>query len=184
MEFNQSVSNPMLVGAIELLKEENTPAHQNMFAAELAKASFLSPALIEPEPKEGEDGKLAVAPGSKVQFPMVSSPDGQKFFMAFTDMSEYEKWQEKNKKLPYFALKIEDYAAMVLRRDAKGNLCPALGIIINPMGGSIVVPREMLAGMMSAKIAHAKQMAARGQGTQQPGQPTVSINSQGRPELS
>jgi len=164
MEFNQSVSNPMLVGAIELLKAENTPAHQNMFAGELAKASFLSPALIEPEPKEGADGKLAIVPGSKVQFPMISTPDGQRFFMAFTDMAEYEKWQEKNKKLPYFALKIEDYAAMVLRRDSKGNICPALGIVINPLGGNVVVPREMLAGMMSAKIAQAKQMAAKQKG--------------------
>ena len=115
MEFNKSVSNPMLMGAIELMKAEDTPEHRNMF------------------------------------------------FMAFTDMAEYEKWQEKNpeQRLPYFALKIEDYAGIVLRKDAKGNICPALGIVVNPFGANIVVPREMLAGMMSAKAAQAKQAIAR-----------------------
>lgn len=156
MEFNQPVSNPMLVGAIELMKAEDTPQHRNMFVGELAKASFLSPALIDPAPAEGADGKPAIAPGSKVQFPMISTPDGAKFFMAFTDVSEYGKWQEKNQKLPSFALKIEDYAAMVLRRDAKGNICPALGIVVNPLGANIIIPREMLAGIMSAKAAQAK----------------------------
>lgn len=157
MEFNQTVSNPMLVGAIELMKAEDTPEHRNMFVGELAKANMLSPALIEPAPETGADGKPVIAPGSKVQFPMISSPDGAKFFMAFTDMQEYGKWQEKNQKLPSFALKFEDYAAMVLRRDAKGNICPALGIVINPMGANIIVPREMLAGIMSARAAQAKQ---------------------------
>ena len=46
---------------------------------------------------------------------------------------------------------------MILRRDAHGNICPALGMVINPFGANIVLPREMLAGMMSAKAAQAKQ---------------------------
>ena len=163
MEFNKPVSNPMLMGAIELMKEEDTPEHRNMFVGELAKASFLSPAIVDPAPTEGPDGNLVIAPGSKVQFPMLTGAEGMRFFMAFTDMAEYEKWQEKNpeQRLPYFALKIEDYAGIVLRRDAKGNICPALGIVVNPFGANIVVPREMLAGMMSAKAAQAKQAAAR-----------------------
>lgn len=164
MEFNKSVSNPMLMGAIELMKEEDTPGHRDMFVGEMAKASFLSPAIIEPAPTEGPDGKPVIAPGSKVQFPMLTGAEGMRFFMAFTDNVEYEKWLEKTppeKRLPYFALTIEDYASLVLRRDAKGNICPALGIVINPFGANIIVPREMLAGMMSAKVAQAKQAAAR-----------------------
>ena len=168
MEFNKSVSNPLLAGSIELMKEEDTPQHRNMFVGELSKAELLSPAIVEPEPAEGPDGNLAVAPGSKVQFPTISTPDGQKFFMAFTDRMEYDKWQEKNQKLPTFALKLEDYAAMILRRDPQGNLCPALGMVINPLGANIIVPREMLSGIVSAKVAQVKQMAAR---QAQPGDP-------------
>ncbi|WP_300680806.1 SseB family protein [uncultured Acetatifactor sp.] len=158
MEFNKPVSNPLLMGSIELMKAEDTPAHRNMFMGELAKAEFLSPAIIEPAPQEA-DGKLAIAPGSKVQFPMINSPDGAKFFMAFTDAAEYGKWKEKNKELPTFAMKIEEFAAMILRRDPKGGLCPALGMVINPMGANILVPREMLAGMMSARAAQMQRMA-------------------------
>ena len=52
MEFNKTVSNPMLVGALELMKAEDTPAHRNMFMGELTKASFLTPAIIEPVKSE------------------------------------------------------------------------------------------------------------------------------------
>lgn len=159
MEFNKTVSNPMLVGALELMKAEDTPAHRNMFMGELTKASFLTPAIIEPAPTEDAEGKLVLAPNSKVQFPMLNTPDGAKFFMAFTDAAEYGKWKEKNKELPTFAMKIEEFAAMILRRDPKGGLCPALGIVINPMGANILVPREMLAGMMSARAAQMQRMA-------------------------
>lgn len=149
----------MLMGAIELMKAEDTPEHRNMFVGELTKAEFLTPAIIDPAPTENAEGKLSVAQGSKVQFPMLSAPNGSKFFMAFTDAAEYQKWQEKNKEFPTFALKIEEYASMILRKDAQGNLCPALGMVINPLGAGIIVPREMLAGLMSAKAAQARQQA-------------------------
>ncbi len=160
MEFNKPVSNPMLVGCIELMKEEDTPDHRNMFVSELQKALFLSPAILDPEPVEGEDGQLKPAPGSKCQFPMLASPDGRKFFMTFTDAYEYKKWQEKSeKKLPTFALKFEELAAMLLARDSRGNMSPALGFVINPMGANIIVPREMAASIMAARAAQAKQAA-------------------------
>lgn len=158
MEFNKAVSNPMLMGCIELMKEEDTPDHRNMFVTELTKAQLLSPALMEPAPEEDAEGNLKPAPGTKVQFPMLSTPDGKKFFMAFTDRAEYEKWQEKSsRQLPTFALRFEDYAAMLFRRDAQGNMAPGLGFVINPVGANIVVPKEMVAGVMAAKAAQAKK---------------------------
>ena len=160
MEFNKNVSNPMLIGAIELMKAEDTPEHRSMFVEELGKADFLSPAMIDPAPTEGADGELVLAPGSKVQLPMLSTSDGTKFFMAFTDRTEYDKWQERNQKIPAVALKIEEYARMILRREPNGNICPALGMVINPFGANIILPREMLASMMSARIAQAHQQAA------------------------
>ena len=162
MEFNKSVSNPMLVGCIELMKAEDTPDHRNMFVTELTKAQFLSPALMEPAPIEGPDGQLKPAPGTKVQFPMLAAPDGRKYFMAFTDASEYEKWQEKaEKKLPTFALKFDDYAAMLFTKDSQGNLNPSLGFVINPLGANIIVPREMVANIVAVRMAQAKQAAAK-----------------------
>lgn len=162
MEFNKSVSNPLLVGSIELMKEEDTPGHRSMFMNELAKAELLSPAMIDPEPRE-EDGKLTIAPGSKVQFLMLSTSDGRKFFMGFTDAWEYDRWKEKNPDLPTFALKLEDYASMLLRKDAEGNACPALGLAVNPFGANIILPKEMLAGLMAAKMGQVAKAAQMGQ---------------------
>lgn len=168
MEFNKTVSNPMLVGCIELMKDEDTPEHRNMFVTELTKSSFLAPAMIDPEPVADGEGALAVKPGSRVQFPMLLAPDGKKFFMGFTDAKEYQKWVEKNKQLPFFALKFDDYANMFFGRDAQGNENPALGLVINPMGANVVVPKEMVAGIIGARMAQLKQMAAKRAGTPMP----------------
>lgn len=164
MEFNKSVSNPMLVGCIQLMKAEDTPEHRNMFVAELVKATFQAPAVIEPAPAEDAEGKLTVAPGSKVQFPMLVAPDGKKFFMGFTDPVEYRKWVERGNQLPSFALKFDDYVNMLFRKDAQGNDCPALGIVINPLGDNVIVPKEMVAGIMAARAGQLQQMAARRNG--------------------
>lgn len=160
MEFNKSVSNPMLVGCIELVKAEDTPEHRNMFVAELLKASFQVPALIDPEPVEDKDGRLKVTPGSRVQFPMLAAPDGKKFYMGFTDQVEYRKWVEKNQDLPTFALKFDDYVNMILRRDPQGNDSVAQGVIVNPFGANVIIPKEMIAGIVATRMAQAKQMAA------------------------
>lgn len=164
MEFNKPVSNPMLVGTIELLRAEDTPEHRNMFVTEMTKASFIAPALIDPEPVENAEGKLTIAGSSKIQFPMLSAPDGKKFFMAFTDASEYEKWQEKARPLPTFALKFDDYAAMLFHKNGDGSTTQALGFVINPVGCNIIVPKEMVANIMAARVAAAKQQAAKQQG--------------------
>ena len=63
MEFNKPVSNPLLMGSIELMKAEDTPAHRNMFMGELAKAEFLSPAIIEPAPGVQQLNKGKIATG-------------------------------------------------------------------------------------------------------------------------
>ncbi len=170
MEFNKSVSNPMLVGCIELMKAEDTPEHRNMFIGEVTKASFMAPAVIEPEPQEDAEGRPAIVPGSKVQFPMLSAGEGKHFFMAFTDEGEYVKWVEKApKRLPVFALRFEDYAAMLLGKDSQGKMSPALGVVINPYGANIMLPREMVAGIMSARMAQAQRVReARGEGQAMP----------------
>lgn len=171
----------MLVGCIELMKAEDTPEHRNMFVAELTKASFQTPAVIDPEPVADGEGNLTVTPGSRVQFPMLATPDGKKFFMGFTDPVEYRKWVERNKEMPIFSLTFDDYASMILRKDAQGNESPALGVVINPMGANVIIPKEMIAGMMAARVAHARQMAAKRPGGPIPGMPMPGMPMPGGP---
>ena len=151
MEFNKPVSNPMMVGSIELLKAEDTPEHRQMFLEELQKAKFLAPVVIDPVPQPDEKGQVRIPRDAKVQFPMLSTEDGRKFFMAFTDWMELKKWKDEENQQTV-AMNFDDYAGMLLRKDAQGNSSPALGFVINPFGGNIVVTREMVAGMIAAKL--------------------------------
>ncbi|MCM1025345.1 MAG: SseB family protein [Roseburia sp.] len=161
MEFNKVVSNPMLVGCVQLMRAEDTPEHRSMFVGELTKALLQAPALIDPAPAEDGEGRLTVTPGSRIQFPMLSTPDGKRFYMGFTDPVEYNKWAERNNKPPFFALRLDDYLNMMFRRDSQGNENPALGLVLNPLGDNIVIPREMLAGIMAAKMGQMQQILSR-----------------------
>lgn len=155
MEFNKPVSNPMLVGCIELLKAEDTPEHRNMFVAELQRSHLLAPALIDPSPEEDEEGNLKLIPGSKIQFPMLSTANGKKLLMGFTDETEYQLWVENNQPHPTFALVFDDYIGMMLHKDEEGNMPKVEGIVINPCGTNLILHKDMLAQVMANRMIHA-----------------------------
>lgn len=157
MEFNKAVSNPMLVGCIQLLREADTAEHRTMFGEELDKAVFISPAATDPEPEKGPDGEWVIAPKTKVQFPLITAPDGRKFYMAFTDVPEYEKWKAQTKDLPFFTLTLDDYAAMMLRVGPDGTPNPAAGLVINPVGENMIIPKDTIANLMTLKILRVRQ---------------------------
>lgn len=149
MEYNKTVSNPMLIGAIELMKAEATPAHRKMVSDEIVKATFLSPAKVEPIPEPGE---TKLGPGSHVQLPVLAAPNGKQYFMAFTDMTELKKWRDEEGQQT-LAMTFDDYAAMMFKKDQQGNISPVAGLVINPFGVNIVVPKEMVAKYITAKVA-------------------------------
>ena len=148
MELNTYTSNPMLVGTIELLKVDASPEHRNLFVTEMMKAKFMSPAMISPLPQM--DGQQKLAPGSKVQLPTLTGPDGKHYFMAFTDKMELDKLN-KPQGASFIALSAEEYAGMLLRKDS-----PVSGFVINPGSANAVVPKEMLTSVLAAKLAKMK----------------------------
>lgn len=152
MEFNKAVSNPMLVGCIELMRDADTPDHRIMFAEELRKASLLTPAVIEPAPVTDEDGTVRMLPGSNVNFPLLSTVDGKKFCIGFTDSVEYRYWAARNGNLPFFALGFQDYMDMIFSKDSQGNENPVRGLAINPLSDNVVIPREMLMSMFNIQM--------------------------------
>ncbi len=149
MEYNKSVSNPMLMGAIELMKAEPTPSHKKMVSDEIIKGIYLSPAKVTPVPKPGE---TKLAPGSHVQLPALAAPNGKQYFMAFTDMAEFKKWRDEEGQQT-LSMTFDDYAMMMFRKDQQGNVSPVAGMVINPFGANIIVPKEMVAQYISAKVA-------------------------------
>lgn len=144
------VSNPMLLGTIELLKAENTVEHQNIFGSELLNATFLAPVVITPEPEKDENGRPKMSPNSQISFPMIQTKDGKFFFMAYTDANELQKWKGGDTSNA-FALKLEDYAQMLNHPGPDGGDNPALGLVIDPYGCNLAVFRDMVERLVARK---------------------------------
>lgn len=150
MEINKPISNPMLVGAMELMNADDTPEHRNIFFGEVIKATFLAPVVIDPPPAADEQGMFKILPGSRIQFPMLQAPDGSQFFMAYTDWEELRKWKNEDNQQT-FGLKLTDYADMLFGKDEKGNTNPAAGFVINPFGANMAMTKELIASMLAPK---------------------------------
>lgn len=143
MEINKSVANPMLVGAIELMKAEDTPEHRSLFMEEVKKANFLAPVIISPAPEQDDQGIFHLQPNSQIQFPMLKAPDGKQFFMAYTDMSELKRWKDEENQQT-FLMKLTDYAQMMFQKDDQGRENPSAGFVINPFGGNMAITKELV----------------------------------------
>lgn len=132
------ITNPMLTGAMELMKQSDTVEHRQMFIGEMLHAKFLSPVVIDPLPEADENGISKVDKDARIQLPMLTAPDGKHYFMAFTDLAELQKWnKEGNQQI--FGFDFADYVGMI--RNAKET---ANGFVINPYSHNIVLPAEFV----------------------------------------
>lgn len=137
------ITNPMLVGAMELLKAENTPDHRKLVMDEIIRAKFLSPVVVEPAPIVDENGVSTITKDHKINLPMLSTEDGRHFFMAYTDLTELQRWKkEENQQI--FGFDFKDYVGMILAEDSVSS-----GVIINPFGHNLLIPKEMLESMVA-----------------------------------
>ena len=152
MKFDKGITNPMLVGTIQLMKADDTPEHREAFVQEMMKATFVAPVEIDPPPVAGEDGVKRIPSGSQVSFPLLKSKEGDKYFMAFTDMDELHLYMKEDSP-NVFALKFEDYVAMLLKEDGAGRKSDAVGLVINPMSHNLILLKDTIANLMLAKLA-------------------------------
>lgn len=137
------ITNPMLVGAMELLKAENTPDHRKLVMEEIMHARFLSPVVVDPVPVPDENGVSTITKDHKINLPMLTTADGKHFFMAYTDLTELQKWKkEENQQI--FGFDFKDYVNMLM---AEGGV--SSGVIINPFGHNLMIPKEMVENMVA-----------------------------------
>lgn len=162
VDVNKPVTNPDLVKALELMREENTPGNQSRVLNEVMRAHFLAPVTITPVPKaEGEDGKAVLKEKTTIQFALLTDSGGQAFFPAFTDWEELGKWsREENRQT--LILTFDDYAAMILDEEAT-----AQGFVINPYGDSLPLNRSFVESLRDQK-AQKMQQGSEGEGRVQP----------------
>ena len=149
MEQPKAINNPMLVGAMELLKADNSTNHRDFFLQELLKAHLLTPATVPHKPEPDEEGIMRMLPDSQIQLPMLTTREGVRYFMAFTDMQELKKWVKnlgENQHLLVFGF--QDYAGMVKRADSQCD-----GFAVNPASANILVTRRMIDTIQGAMAA-------------------------------
>ncbi len=142
MVFRKKVENPMLAGTIEMLKADDTPEHRVMMMEEIFQAEFMTPVRATPSPTLNEDGTYRLEPGSKLQFPLINGKDGKQFFVACTNEGELKKCFKDDEDPHYFTVSFKELSEMQVRKDANGNMSPAVGIVINPLSSNIIVPKE------------------------------------------
>lgn len=152
----KELKNQDLIMAYHLMQYNATPERQAEFMQEVVKARFLAPASFDPEPENGEDGKLKLKPGTKVAFPEVANAEGKKYLPAFTDWKSAQKWELKEGQRLITA-GFEDYAAMILRNS------DASGFVINPFEENIRIERNVITAIKQQQAAFIKQKLAEAQ---------------------
>lgn len=144
-DVNEPVTNPRIQGLMRQAAGNPTEEIMNLVYEELAmNARLLSAMMLTHEPVQKEDGTAVFDQDTKMQLPLLTAPDGSKYYPAFTDWQELNKWHEilEPKTL---LLTLEDYVALVLRnKDTKG-------IVINPFGENMMVDRPLLEHLKQKK---------------------------------
>lgn len=130
-----TINNKELIDAIEKMKEEKTMETQNKVIAEVLKAKFMCPVILQDAPKGG--GKININKETKIQFSVIKTTNGKNFLIAFTSDEEVNKWQ-KNKTQQSIIYTFEDYAIISQNND---NL---EGFIIDPKGCNLIFTKNMI----------------------------------------
>ena len=132
----------MLMGALELLRAENTPDHRSMVMQEILRSRFLCPVIVDPPLVANEEGVARANADSKVNMLLLTANDDKKYFMGYTDMEEVNKWTSQPKH-QMIVFKFADYVHMLLKPDCEVN-----GIVINPFDHNLVITKDMVQAML------------------------------------
>lgn len=132
------ISNPMLVGAIALLKKKNSSDNRKLFTDELLHAKLLAPVVITPPPAVDENGKRTFTEDNKMTFPMLKGNDEKRYFTVFTDINEMRQVKAEGY-LTVIPVTFKSMADLVIASD---ETCS--GVIINPYGESVALNRPYI----------------------------------------
>lgn len=134
----KTLTNPAMKKAIEDARADNSPQNRTAVVNEMLRSTFLIPVQVGFDgapPKPDKDGKVALPKNTKVTFPLLTSNDQTRYFMAFTDWDELHKWR-KTPGQQTMMLRFDDYARLV-----EGNE-KVSGFVINPFSGNVRFERK------------------------------------------
>ena len=124
--------NPKVKETIAAFKENNNPKNLNDILNELVRSPLLAPAVFDlqgqPAPKPEADGRVQLPKETKISLVMVTSPEGKRYYLGFSDWDAVHEWQKAQPKAAQqiILLRFDDYANMIAKN------AEASGLVINP----------------------------------------------------
>lgn len=145
----ESVKNPELVAAMRAMAKQDTQRNRSRMAAALVESRLLSPIETQTVLTE-KDG-----PSARIRFESIQNTEGDFYYMAFTDLDEYNKWNEDGSHGQALIMTLEDFGRILIRcvNDRKG-------FVINPYGENISISKGLLLSLLKQK--ENKEMMNRG----------------------
>lgn len=133
VDVNKPIENPALVKAMEtFFQDTSNRENELLFLDELFHAHFLVPVIVEGIIENGTAKK-----GTKFSVKMLTAPNGDNFFMAYTDWEQLSKWStEKQETL---ILTYGDMMALTLKGQKNVK-----GAVINPFGHNVPVKPDLM----------------------------------------
>lgn len=148
MPDNNNITNPELLEAIEQMQEDNNPDTVNHMIDCVMAAKFITPGVVSKPrnvAKNDGNGATVMQQETQIQFQLIENNNKEKFFPAFTDEEEKNKWagsKGKDNVIMTF-----DSFAQVLAEPG----CEVKGFVINPFGRSVAFPTPMVMSLKEQK---------------------------------
>lgn len=142
MSDNKPIKNPGLIMAIRVMREDPTQETQARVVDEIMKARFLAPVVLEAMPFTVGSDRTSFRDRCRMKFLSIHDGKGNRFFPAFTDDKELEKFElERGQQVSH--LTFEDYARIIMDDKSAG------GFVINPYSDNLVCDRDMVMSWVS-----------------------------------
>ena len=150
----KNIKNPELLKAIREMQEDNNPDTVNHMIDCVMAAQFITPGVVSKPrnvAKTDKNGATVMQQETQIQFQLIENGNKEKFFPAFTDEDEKNKWDVAKTK-DNVIMTFDSYA-QVLSEDG----CEVMGFVINPFGKSVAFPKAMVMSLKQQKDSRAAQ---------------------------
>lgn len=132
-----NITNPKLVQAMQDVVKNDNAYTRGVMAAALMNAKLLSPILRETVLMEQK------GPATRIKFEDIQNTEGDRYYLAFTDMDEYNKWNEDGSHGQALIMTMEDFGNILIR-----NVNDLKGFVINPYGENVSISKSLLLSLL------------------------------------
>ena len=139
---SEGIRNPELVEAMRAMLHHDSEKTRGHMAEVLMDAQLLSPIQQQTLLTEKE------GPSVRIKFEEIQNTEGDNYYLAFTDMDEYAKWNEDETHDRALIMTMEDFGNILIR-----NLNDLKGFVINPFGENVSISKSLLLSLLKQREA-------------------------------